>query len=258
VTDVSRLYVLLCGYEIVPKTVSTRGLGERFVLAEPVCAYLLRTKQGLVLFDTGINTQILQDPALRREYYERRDWTPPVVLPHHELLPQLERIGVSPDDVDTVVLSHMHLDHTGLLKAFRRAKVVVQRAEYSYSFSSDHSPAWFDCDYDGPDLHWQIIDGDRELMPGLQVLDTRGHTPGHQSLVIDLPDSGTFILVADAGDLAENFLDEVAPGETSDLQAALESIRRIKRVAAERSSRIVLGHDPNFVQTLRLAPEWYG
>ncbi len=54
-TSVRRLYVLLCGFEILPKTVSTRGLGGRFILSEPVCVYLLDTDRGWVLLDAGLN-----------------------------------------------------------------------------------------------------------------------------------------------------------------------------------------------------------
>ncbi len=54
-TAVKRLHILLCGFEILPKTVSTRGRGGRFILSEPVCAYLLDTDSGWVLLDAGLN-----------------------------------------------------------------------------------------------------------------------------------------------------------------------------------------------------------
>ncbi len=52
-TQAKKLYVLLCGYEILPKTVSTKNRGGRFIMAEPICAYLIETSQGFVLFDTA-------------------------------------------------------------------------------------------------------------------------------------------------------------------------------------------------------------
>lgn len=256
-TAVQKLYILLCGFEILPKTISTRNRGHRFILSEPVSAYLIETNQGFVLFDTGINTEILNDPDLLNQYYTRHGWTPPIVKPHHELLYQLELLGLSTTDIRYVILSHMHLDHTGGLKHFRHAPVIVQRSEYEYAFDPNHSPVFFDCDYNDPSLNWDIIEGDRVIMPGLQVIDTCGHTPGHQSLIVELPNAGTWILVADAGDLAENFSEVIAPGETFDLEAALSSIHRIKQIANNRNADIILGHDPQFIQTLRLAPEWY-
>ena len=82
-TEVRGLSILLCGYEILKKSVSTRGRGERFVLASPICCYLLETTRGLVLIDTGVNSEIVHDQALRAEYYTSRGWIPPVVNPDH-------------------------------------------------------------------------------------------------------------------------------------------------------------------------------
>ena len=63
-THVSRLYILLCGYEIIPKTISTRDRGARFIMSEPISAYLLETGQGYILIDTGINSSLTNDPDL--------------------------------------------------------------------------------------------------------------------------------------------------------------------------------------------------
>ena len=96
-----------------------------------------------------------------------------------------------------------------------------------------------------------------EVMQGLEGLLTAGHTPGHQSFAVELPHGGSKILTCDAGDLWENFAEEIAPGETAAPDEALPSIRRLKRIAAERRAELILLHDPNLVQTLRLAPECY-
>jgi N-acyl homoserine lactone hydrolase len=231
-TEVLRLYVLLCGYELLEKTISTKGRGSRFVLAEPISAYLLQTTSGYVLIDAGANSELVNDPKLRQIYYTGRGWNPPVILPQHELSYQLDAIGVAPAQITRIVLSHMHLDHTGNLKLFPGAEVYVQRREYDYAFSADHSPAWFEIDYALPNLRWHLLDGDYELLPGLELITTYGHTPGHQSAIVTLPNSGTLVLTADAGDLHENFDDEVPPGENIGDEVALESIRRLKRVAA--------------------------
>ena len=62
VTSIRRLYVLLCGYEVIPKTISTRDIGGRFILSEPICAYLLDTETGWVLLDAGVNPDNIRDP----------------------------------------------------------------------------------------------------------------------------------------------------------------------------------------------------
>lgn len=252
-----RLYALLCGYEFLPKTVSTRGRGHRIVLAEPICAYLIETEQGLVLFDTGVNASILHDPALRERYYLRHGWMVPVVRPEHELLAQLDAIGVSTGEIGQVILSHMHLDHTGNLGLFPQAEVVVQRREHEYAFSPGHSPFWFDRDYEDSAIRWRLVEGDVDLAPGVRALHTPGHTFGHQSLLIELAEAGPCVLVGDAADLRENLADEVLPGAADDDRAALDSIRRINGIVGERGAKVFFTHDPNFVQEIRLAPEYY-
>ena len=68
-TIVKRLYVMLCGYEILPRTVCTRGSGAEFVMSLPISAYLIETTKGFIVFDCGINADVLRDPALRHRYY---------------------------------------------------------------------------------------------------------------------------------------------------------------------------------------------
>lgn len=256
-TSVRRLFVLLCGYEVVPKTMSTRGRGEDFVYAAPVCTYLMDTDRGWILFDTGINSDNLRDPGRVFDRFTRHGWlAAPIVLPQHELLAQLGRVGLRPSDISQVVLSHTHCDHTGNMKHFRHAPVWIQRMEHDYAFGPHDNYAVFNDDFDFPDIDWRIVDGDWDLMPGIRGLLTRGHMPGHQSLVVDLP-GGTKVLTADAGDLVENFVDEILPGESCDDIAALASIRRLKAIAAKTGGEMILLHDPVEVQRIRLAPDFY-
>lgn len=109
-----------------------------------------------------------------------------------------------------------------------------------------------------PEIRWELLDGDAEIMEGLAVLDTPGHTPGHMSLMVELPETGPVLLAADVGDLMENFEEEVLPGEAADDADALASIRRVNRLMAERDAMLMLTHDPNLLLRLRLAPESYG
>ncbi len=256
-TDLTKLYVLLCGYEILRKSASTKREGDRFVLAVPVSAYLLETRSGYVLIDTGFDASLLTDAAERERVQSvYAPLPPPVVLPEHGLLEQLRRIGVRPEEVFEVVLSHLHLDHTGNLKHFRHARISVQRAELRYARSADAPDSFVKSDYKG-DFQWNLLEGDTELTPGLTALSTPGHTPGHQSFRLTLPRTGPVLLTADAGDLSENFARELLPGDLTDEAAALASIRRLNREAERTGAALFLGHDPAFIQTVRLCPEFY-
>ncbi len=256
-TSVRRLYVMLCGFEILPKTISTRDIGAQFILSEPISAYLLDTASGWVLLDAGYNSAHVAGPIDSGEYYRESGCYPPVVAAEHELVYQLREIGVKPEDIRHVVLSHMHNDHCGYLKLFPHARISVQRSEYDYAFSGASPGAYIMSDYDDPGFDWHLVDGDWEVLPGLAMIDTRGHTAGHQSAVIELPNTGTVVLPFDAGDLQENFDLEILPGGSVDDAAAIAAIRRIKAVVAERNAKLILFHDPVAIQATKLAPEFY-
>jgi N-acyl homoserine lactone hydrolase len=256
-TTVRRLFVLLCGFEILPKSVSTRGRGSRFILSEPVCAYLLDTDSGWVLLDAGMNPDNGRNPARMQEKFTRRGMTPPVIRDDHLLEKQLAEVGVRCSDIGHVILSHLHYDHCGCLRQFRHARISVQRREYEHAFGAEAlGVAYFRDEYDDPRLQWDLRDGDWEAQPGLRLIDTRGHTQGHQAAVVELSDTGTLVLPFDAGDLQENFDEDILPGETCDETAALQAIRRIKALAAG-GAKILLFHDPVAIQTMRLSPDCY-
>jgi N-acyl homoserine lactone hydrolase len=256
-TDVKRMYVLLVGYEILPKSVSTKNIGEKFIIASPICCYLLDTIRGWILLDTGFDARYARDPALAEKYFHSAGVVPPIVNPEHELFPQLAGLGVGPRDVKHIVLSHLHLDHVGNLKYFHGSQVHIQRQELEHGLSSARPQSYFIEDYDAAGIEWQLHDGDWELLPGVRFIKTRGHTPGHQSALVELPRSGSYTLPFDAGDFQENFDRELLPGETVDDTAALASIRRLKAVTLENDGTMILFHDPVAIQAYRLAPDWY-
>ena len=103
------------------------------------------------------------------------------------------------------------------------------------------------------------LDGDGEIAPGVSAIFTPGHTPGHQSFVVDLDESvggGGLVFAFDAADLQENIDQEVAVGSFINCEPArtIESIRHLKSVALRRGYDIVPGHDP--VAWPRSAKPW--
>lgn len=257
-TAIRRMYVLLCGYEILPQSVSVRGANRRFICAVPICAYLLDTAEGWVLFDAGIDEFHVRDADQIERLFVGSGWTPPpVVKPVHEMGAQLAEIGIGFEDISTLIISHLHADHSGHIKRMKQARIIIQKTEYDYAFSDEPKTAYFAEDYDLPDLNWQIIDGDHEIMPGITALFTPGHTPGHQSLSIELPNTGPAILTADVGDWICTFDDEVLPGSTTNDKQALSSIRKINALRKASGALLFMTHDPVLVQQIKLAPDYY-
>ena len=102
-------------------------------------------------------------------------------------------------------------------------------------------------DFDDHRIDWRLGDGDLEIAPGVTAVLTAGHTVGHQSFVVDRADGSGFVFAFDAADLQENLDREVAPGSlaTDDESAAVESIRRLKSIAAQKGYPVIPGHDPD-------------
>jgi N-acyl homoserine lactone hydrolase len=217
----------------------------------PIAAYLIRTSDGNVLFDTGLSPRALPgllrtDPLAR---FEEADL----------LVNRLDALGLRPDDVDLVVLSHLHYDHAGGAELFPKSELIVQKDEYAYA----HYPASFFAgfyyrkNFDLPGYRWRLLDGDTELAPGLTVLRSDGHTPGHQSLLVELPQTGPVILAGDACYWQEHVEHERVPGVVWNPTLALHSIKRLKTLARLTGSRIFPGHDPQFWRSVRQDPDGY-
>lgn len=167
------------------------------------------------------------------------------------------RLGLTPADIDLVFLSHLHFDHAGGLCEVCGAEVHVQAAELAAA-REPADDAYFADDFAG-DYRWKPQHGDYTLLPGLQAVATPGHTAGHMSLLVELPEGAPVLLAGDAADLRENLDDEVAPGlcwqDREDL--ALASIRRLKTLAAESGAELWPNHDMAFWRTLKRFPEFH-
>lgn len=250
-TAIRRLIPLTVGYERLPKSFSLHGDVSGETLVEPVPAVLLDTEVGWVLLDAGINTVLIRDLHLYRRTHGRNNEITPILVGGGEpLLEAMADHGVGVGDVRRIVLSHLHNDHAGGLRLFDcQVPVWVQRRDYEYGMGDHPFPeehGMYRVDFDDPEIPWQLQDGDGELFPGLRAVLTPGHTPGHQSFVVELPDGDGVILPFDAGDLTENFECEIAPGGFVHCtpEQALAPVLALKALSAETGYPIVPGHDP--------------
>ena len=252
-SGVRRIVPLTLGWEDLPLSVSIHGASSADMLREPVPGVLLLCDGGWLLLDTGFNIALITDPALRRRYHGDPLIQPVLPGPGEPIEEALAGTGIGLDDIHAVAVSHLHNDHAGGLKLFAgRVPVHVQRTELSYGMSGTPAPEQhgiFRVDYDDPRIDWRQADGDAEIAPGVTAVLTAGHTPGHQSFVVDLDASvggGGIVFAFDAADLTQNIDDELAVGGFIDVEPeeTVVQIRRLKRLAAERGYRLVPGHDP--------------
>lgn len=255
-TDVKRLYIILCGYEILPKAISIADADPRLMLCEPICAYLLETRHGWVLLDAGLDPAHIEEPEERNKYFTSLNMVPPIIKPAHNLENQLATLGIRKEDITWVILSHLHFDHCGYIKYLKNARISVQKKEYEAAVSSS-CPGYIQEDFNADTIQWDFRDGDWQAFPGLNFITTFGHTPGHQSAVVTLPHSGRFILSFDTGDLQENFTKLRIPGSTTNAQDALHSIQRLNDLKAQMNAELILFHDPQAIENLKIFPHYY-
>lgn len=248
---VQALHALQNGFMGAPRSLLFYGDFSEARTQIPITCYVVRTGDAVVLFDTGVSPRavpgLLRNDTLARFTDEDR------------LARRLESLGLTPADVDLVVLSHLHYDHAGGAELFSQSELVVQKDEYAYA----HYPASFFAsfyyrkNFDLPSYRWRLLDGDTELVPGVTVVRTDGHTPGHQSLVVELPETGPVILAGDSCYWQEHIDQERVPGVVWDPTRALHAIKKLKTIARLTGGRIFPSHDPVFWQTVKQAPEAY-
>ena len=185
---VRRIVLLTLGWGDVAKSVSVEGAPHDQILREPVPGVLLLCDGGWLLLDTGYNTALITDLALRARFHRDPLEVPLLPGPGEPLAETLGAAGVDLADIQAVAVSHLHYDHAGGLKHFAgRVPVHIQRAELDYGMSSPPGPeenGIFRVDFDDPRIDWRTAEGDVEIAPGVTAVLTSGHTPGHQSFVV--------------------------------------------------------------------------
>jgi N-acyl homoserine lactone hydrolase len=216
---------------------TVRGVGV------PIPGYLIRLDDGgHVLVDTGCPRDAVGDP---RHPFE--------VGPQEHVLGQLARLGLTAADIGTVVVSHLDPDHAGANDEFPQAELVVQRAQLEHARNSGlHRYEWMRPHWDDPRLRYRLVEGDVQLAPGVRLLECGGHVPGHQAVLVELPETGPVLLAGDA------WMRGTDPGTRPmtpfdhDESATRGAQRRLMDVAADTGVALVIhNHDLEQWQTLR-------
>lgn len=248
-----KLYVLDGGLAFVPDMSRfTPGKNVGVPVTIPFPLFLIDHPQGLVVFDTGLNTDHLPD-AMKRE----TECTPEMRIDR-----QMAKLGYKPSDVRYVVLSHMHADHAGGMSFFPEATFVVRKEELRAAWWPDTcDKGYLFADYkDTRDYTYVQPEDDEEIDlfsdGSLVLFDTRGHSRGHQSAVVTLPGAGRMVLAADSVPVRENLSSGYLPGACWDNDMAARSIGKLQRMERE-GLKIILGHDLASFKELKIAPDYY-
>jgi len=197
------------------------------------------------LFDTGPPSDAADywpDPLYAAfEAYDAAD---------HSLEADLDAHGYALDDIDAVVMSHLHLDHAGELDTFEGTDtpVYAHAEELEYAFRSaktdEGSIAYLASDFDGQ-YNWQLVHEETHtLAPGFELLHLPGHTPGLLGARADT-DDGTVLVAGDEAYVESNYEEGVSlgPGLVWSEPAWRRSRRRLKELERRTDADVVFGHD---------------
>jgi glyoxylase-like metal-dependent hydrolase (beta-lactamase superfamily II) len=255
-TIVRSVYLLDGGTLEVESSMVVAGRDFGQLMRVPVQTYLLDTSRGYVLIDTGNNPGVITDPVAAWGA-ELAAGARPRMEPRNHPYEQLSLLGVGAADVTSVIYTHLHHDHAGGASLFPGAQHIVQRAEWRWASSPDDfaSRPYVRTDFDRPDLSWMFVDGDLNVMPGIHLVSTPGHSPGHQSIVLwDAPGLGTLIIAGDAINCQSNIDGNVPPGLATDPGAAMHSMSRLVALAEATGATILNGHDMEQFAAMPKAP----
>ncbi len=213
----------------------------------PVNAFLIQLDDGRkILFDAGVYPGGIRAKSESWRYQ----------TPGQTLVRQLALCGTAPEDIDAVVLSHLHYDHAGSLFLFPGRPCFVSRREYELAFSANPPAAYAPQDYSVP-CDWHLVEEDCELFPGVRAVLLPGHTPGMMGLLVHLPSQYVF-LVQDAVYAADNYYPKcMVPGLLEDEKSCRESLQKVRNLAERYDAFIIFGHDTRQRQQMKMAPQCY-
>jgi glyoxylase-like metal-dependent hydrolase (beta-lactamase superfamily II) len=245
---VERLYILNCGEGVagdISRWSPGVNVGKSMDFVDN--CYLIKHSQGWLLWDTGVADAIAAMPEGQRPPDPRMThWRRPKTLAS-----QLDELGVKPADIKFVAVSHTHPDHIGNMAMFPQSMLLVQKAEYEWPapvgprFKPEHPVLKLTGDHD--------VFGDGSVT----IISTPGHTPGHQSLLVKLPETGALLLSGDAVHFKDNWDHRRVPEGNTGKDQTTASMQRMADILAKEKAQLWINHDKAQRATLKLSPAFY-
>lgn len=248
-----RLYVFDCGV-IGVNDVGPFSLGndETPVRDLIVPCYLIEHPAGRMVWDAGLPLDMAGKGRLDEEAgYHQYD---------RSFLDQLAGMDLTPDDIDLVAFSHMHYDHVGAANAFTGSRLLIQETEYEAAFGENVNPFFV------PELYAAIADNERLLLAGdhdvfgdgtVVIISAPGHTPGHQALLLRLPNTGNLVLSGDLYHFRASRALRRAPTFNTDAEQTFRSMDKVEALLTAEHATLWIEHDRALADTLKLAPAYY-
>ena len=246
-SGVDKLYILNCGEghsENQARWSPGVNVGKPLDLSDN--CYLIHHTQGWFLWDTGIVDAIADKPEGSGD--------PATILWKRpkKLSAQLAELGVKPDDIKAMAVSHTHPDHIGNVEMFPNTMLFVQKAEYDW-------PQPLGLGRFKPEHPVTKLEGDRDIFGdgSLTLVSTPGHTPGHQSLLVKLPKTGALLLSGDAVHFRDNWDNRRVPAGNVDKDMTVASMKKMADLMEKEHAQLWINHDKAQSLTLKYSPAFY-
>lgn len=227
-------------------------------VALPVFTYLIEGGDKLVLVDTG-----MCESERASKYHHSGSWQEP----GQDIESLLKSVGYTCADVDIVIYTHLHWDHMAAADKFKNARIIANKREID--FMNDPIPLYFKS-YENPalgltspltGLKLEAVEGETEIIPGVRVFESFGHSPGHQSVEVDCEDGKKYICAGDSifvlrnlDPIPELHYDISPPGRFYNIVESWKSIELQKaRIKGDRSL-LLLCHDLNMLDRVKETP----
>ena len=226
----------------------------------PINMWVLDHPKGLVVYDTGNNVAISDGKCLDHWVKGLCDFLQPDQTRDDVIDKQLEKLGYKTEDVKVVITSHSHLDHIGNIEMFPDALHVIQKKELYQAWWPEkfqRGGAHVMADYDDArDFNYVELEGDYDLFGDgtVMIYSTPGHTMGHQSVKVKLPETGTVILSQDAIWMEEN-LEGYPAGLNYSVLDYTNSLNRLKNMRDLEDAQLWFGHSVK--QYEEMGEQWH-
>ncbi|MGF1558868.1 MAG: N-acyl homoserine lactonase family protein [Flavobacteriaceae bacterium] len=243
--------VMVNNLELFSQDTTYKGQTKEFADA----FYVISHPDGNLMWDAGLPEMLvgMAEP-----------FTPPPgafsVSRRDSVLNQLKSIGMTPDDIKFIALSHTHFDHSGHANVLKNATWLVQEAEYSMITSDEIKNGENVGLYDAIAELTKVkkLNGDHDVFGDGSVIikSMPGHTPGHQVLYLDLPENGPTLLTGDLFHLYENRQFKRVPIFNFDVAQTLESMDAFEAFAKEKGAKVYLQHQKEDFNKMPKAPNY--
>ncbi|MEN3148166.1 N-acyl homoserine lactonase family protein [Neorhizobium sp. IRAMC:178] len=213
--------------------------------------YVIRHGTDYLLWDTGLPAALIGKAP---------DLTQPLAPSLTVDIPtQLQKIGIKPDQIDIVGISHNHFDHIGQASTFAKATLMIGAGDWESLHENPLPfgvmPALVQPWMDGK-AKIDPVSGDRDVFGdgSVMMLAMPGHTKGETALLVKLPQSGPVLLSGDVVHFEEQIGNNGVPPFNIDRAESLASMDRMNRIAKQLSAKLVVQHDADDVAKLPAFP----